>query len=110
MTTGQGSAIFSQARNRSRRSSTSSSGALSSRSGLRPSLPIGDVPPGHVAAADAPQPSVTLAITLGDPRGIGPEVVSAALRVLRLRPRSPRIVIFGPGNCDAQLDAAEFHA
>lgn len=41
---------------------------------------------------------VKLAITLGDPRGIGPEIVAKALRNERL-PRSVELVLVGPTGC-----------
>ncbi len=43
---------------------------------------------------------VRLAITLGDPRGVGPEVALAAARVMADRPDTPELLFVGPtGTC-----------
>jgi 4-hydroxythreonine-4-phosphate dehydrogenase len=52
---------------------------------------------------DAPAPPVTLAVTLGDPRGIGPEVVAAALRDPRVG-GAARYVIVGPSGTEVPAD------
>lgn len=50
---------------------------------------------------------VRLAITLGDPRGVGPEVAVAATR--KLRPHTPASYVFiGPDNSPARAHADEF--
>ena len=52
-----------------------------------------------------------LAITLGDPRGIGPEITSAALRDDRVR-AAARLLIVGPRGCgiDVDEDIGDWHA
>lgn len=47
-------------------------------------------PPGRAAAR------VRLAVTLGDPRGIGPEIAAAAARTLLAEPGAPDILFIGP--------------
>ncbi|MBI3178881.1 MAG: 4-hydroxythreonine-4-phosphate dehydrogenase PdxA, partial [Deltaproteobacteria bacterium] len=40
----------------------------------------------------------TLAVTLGDPAGIGPEVTAAALAAWRRQASAARVVLCGPAN------------
>ena len=47
-------------------------------------------------------------MTLGDPRGIGPEVVAASFRVFRERRPRPYLVVVGPSGTGAHGDADEF--
>ncbi len=47
------------------------------------------------ADRSGPHPQPVIGITLGDPGGIGPEVVATALRQARLNPKT-RIVLIGP--------------
>lgn len=49
-----------------------------------------------------------LAVTLGDARGIGPEVAAAAAAVLRARPGSPTLLFVGPSGTGAETEADEF--
>jgi 4-hydroxythreonine-4-phosphate dehydrogenase len=53
--------------------------------------------------SDAPAPPLALAVTLGDPRGIGPEVVAAALRDPRVR-AAARFVTVGPTGTEVLVD------
>lgn len=59
--------------------------------------------------------SCWLAVTLGDPRGIGPEVAAAAARALADRPRRPGLFFIGPegtgveGVADRFLAIGEWH-
>ena len=46
-----------------------------------------------------------LAITLGDPRGIGPEIVSAAIADSRVRARA-EVVLVGPSGTGVTVDAS----
>lgn len=50
---------------------------------------------------------VSVAITLGDPRGIGPEVTEAAVRSFREERPDVRLLLVGPGALDRGL--ADFH-
>ena len=52
-----------------------------------------------------------LAITLGDPRGIGPEITSAALRDHRVR-AAAQLLIVGPRGCGIEVDQiiGDWHA
>ena len=49
-----------------------------------------------------------LAITLGDPRGIGPEVAVAALHALSTLPDRPNFLLIGPAGTGAQSAADRF--
>ncbi|HEX7050504.1 MAG TPA: 4-hydroxythreonine-4-phosphate dehydrogenase PdxA [Longimicrobiales bacterium] len=49
-----------------------------------------------------------LAVTLGDPRGIGPEVAAAAARSLAREPGRPRLIFIGPEGTGAEAAADEF--
>lgn len=49
-----------------------------------------------------------LAVTLGDPRGIGPEVAAAAARRLEAEPDRPRLLFIGPEGTGAESAADEF--
>jgi len=51
---------------------------------------------------------VRLAVTLGDPRGIGPEVAAAAARRLEAEPDRPRLLFIGPEGTGAESAADEF--
>lgn len=51
-----------------------------------------------------------LAVTLGDPRGIGPEVAEAAARKLRAETEGPTLVFVGPEGTGAEAAADEFVA
>lgn len=53
---------------------------------------------------------VRLAVTLGDPRGIGPEVAAAAARLLASEGGRPRLVFVGPEGTGAEAAADEFIA
>jgi 4-hydroxy-L-threonine phosphate dehydrogenase PdxA len=46
---------------------------------------------------------VRLAVTVGDPRGIGPEIINATLETPTIRERCD-LVIVGPTNADVQID------
>lgn len=61
----------------------------------------------------APRPGrpLRLAVTLGDPRGIGPEVAAAAARHARSLPDGPELVFVGPeGTCADGAPVHSFHA
>src|SRR5438045_5168332 len=49
-----------------------------------------------------------LAVTLGDPRGIGPEIVAAVLADTALSSRA-ELVVVGPSGCDLTADVAIGH-
>ncbi len=49
-----------------------------------------------------------LAISLGDPRGIGPEVASAAARFFKTQQGRPHFIFVGPDGTGAEVDADEF--
>jgi 4-hydroxythreonine-4-phosphate dehydrogenase len=49
-----------------------------------------------------------LAVTLGDPRGIGPEVAAKAARLLRELPDCPSLLFIGPQGTGAETAADEF--
>jgi 4-hydroxythreonine-4-phosphate dehydrogenase len=49
-----------------------------------------------------------LAVTLGDPRGIGPEVAANAARLLRELPDCPPLLFIGPHGTGAETAADEF--
>jgi len=49
---------------------------------------------------------LTLAVTSGDPRGIGPEVVRKAARALRDEPARPRLIYVGPAGTGAEAACA----
>jgi 4-hydroxythreonine-4-phosphate dehydrogenase len=51
---------------------------------------------------------VRLAVTLGDCRGIGPEVAAAAARALAGEPDRPRLIFVGPEGTGAEAAADEF--
>ncbi|HEX6941051.1 MAG TPA: 4-hydroxythreonine-4-phosphate dehydrogenase PdxA [Longimicrobiales bacterium] len=52
-----------------------------------------------------------LAVTLGDPRGIGPEVAADAARHARTLPHPPELVFVGPeGTAADAVEVAAFHA
>ncbi len=55
--------------------------------------------------ARPPSASVRLAVSLGDPRGIGPEVARAAARALRREPDRPELVFVGPPDLAGDHDA-----
>ncbi len=59
--------------------------------------------------ADAPAPPV-LAVTLGDPAGIGPEVAAAALRQAGALDPAPELVVVGPTGTVADGTATRFDA
>lgn len=74
-----------------------------------------ETPPAADAAAPAKPASpgadtevTRLAVTLGDPRGIGPEVVERAACALRARDRRPHLVFIGPVGTGAEAVADEF--
>ena len=48
-----------------------------------------------------------LAVTLGDPRGIGPEVVASAVRRLRDQGDEPELILVGPDELDPGLGTYE---
>ncbi len=50
--------------------------------------------------------AVRLALTLGDPRGIGPELVAAALGDPRVRAVGASLVLVGPSGCGLAVDEA----
>src|SRR5437763_267768 len=52
--------------------------------------------------------NLRLAISLGDPRGIGPEVASAAVRFFKSQPNRPHFIFVGPDGTGADVDADEF--
>jgi 4-hydroxythreonine-4-phosphate dehydrogenase len=54
--------------------------------------------------------TLALAVTLGDPRGIGPEVAAAAARRLRDSPARPRLIFIGPADSPAALAGDDFIA
>jgi 4-hydroxythreonine-4-phosphate dehydrogenase len=49
-----------------------------------------------------------LAVTLGDPRGIGPEVATKAARLLQKLPDRPSLLFIGPYGTGAEFAADEF--
>lgn len=49
-----------------------------------------------------------LAVTLGDPRGIGPEVAAKAARLCADLPERPSLLFIGPRGTGAEVDADEF--
>lgn len=49
-----------------------------------------------------------IAVTLGDPRGIGPEVAAAAARSLRNEPDRPSLLFVGPAGTGAEDEADAF--
>src|SRR4051812_40849910 len=49
-----------------------------------------------------------LAVSLGDPRGIGPEVAGAAARFFRTQSGRPHFIFVGPRGTVAEPDADEF--
>jgi 4-hydroxythreonine-4-phosphate dehydrogenase len=51
-----------------------------------------------------------LAVTLGDPRGIGPEVARKAAERLRAEPDRPQLLFIGPSGTGAEAAADEFVA
>jgi 4-hydroxythreonine-4-phosphate dehydrogenase len=51
---------------------------------------------------------LTLAVTAGDPRGIGPEVFTKAAAALRAQPHPPRLVLVGPAGTGAEAAADDF--
>ncbi len=51
---------------------------------------------------------IRLAVTLGDPRGIGPEVAAAAARAVRADASSPELVFVGAADTGAEPDADSF--
>jgi 4-hydroxythreonine-4-phosphate dehydrogenase len=51
-----------------------------------------------------------LAVTLGDPRGIGPEVAAKAVRLLKALPDAPSILFIGPRGTGVESAADEFLA
>lgn len=51
---------------------------------------------------------IRLAVTLGDPRGIGPEVAAAAAERLRDEPDRPELVFIGPEGTGAEDAADDF--
>lgn len=53
---------------------------------------------------------IRLAVTLGDPRGIGPEVAAAAARALAAEPSRPVLEFVGPAGTGAESAADAFHA
>lgn len=65
-----------------------------------------------VASAAGPPESVPrrLALTLGDPRGIGPEVAAAAVRTLSASADDLALVAVGPSGTGAEAAADEFVA
>src|SRR2546428_11739475 len=65
--------------------------------------PCCDAPPTWTSASSAVAPRPRLAVTLGDPRGIGPEVVAKAL-ALRALPAD--VVVLGNGDRGAEPSAA----
>ena len=46
---------------------------------------------------------ISVAITLGDPRGVGPEVTEAAVRRFRYERPEVKMVLVGPCKCDPAL-------
>lgn len=55
-----------------------------------------------------PERAARLAVTLGDPRGVGPEVAAKAALALREHAERPRLVFIGAGSSDG-VDAADEH-
>jgi 4-hydroxythreonine-4-phosphate dehydrogenase len=55
-------------------------------------------------------PRTTLAVTLGDPRGIGPEVAALAAHQLGARPDRPHLLFIGPAGTGAETAADDFLA
>ena len=51
--------------------------------------------------------AIRLAVTLGDPRGIGPEIVAKAIRSLQDRHAASRVVLVGPQGFDPELGPYE---
>ncbi len=51
--------------------------------------------------------AIRLAVTLGDPRGIGPEIVAKAIRSLQGRHAAPPVVLVGPQGFDPGLGPYE---
>jgi len=49
--------------------------------------------------------SIRLAVTAGDPRGIGPEIINKALADPRIGERSDLVVV-GPERCGLRLDVS----
>ncbi|MBI4544636.1 MAG: 4-hydroxythreonine-4-phosphate dehydrogenase PdxA [Gemmatimonadetes bacterium] len=67
--------------------------------------------PGAAGAARRPVPArVRLAVTLGDPRGIGPEVAAAAAQSLSRDDSRPVLLFVGPEGTGAEAAADEFIA
>jgi 4-hydroxythreonine-4-phosphate dehydrogenase len=60
--------------------------------------------------AATPTDRVTIAVTLGDPRGVGPEVAAAAAGRLRAFPHPPHLLFIGPEGTGADAAADEFVA
>jgi len=54
-----------------------------------------------------PTVGTRIAITLGDPRGIGPEVAAAAILALADEPDPPDLVLIGPTGTDAERAGAQ---
>jgi len=52
-------------------------------------------------------PTQSLAVTLGDPRGIGPEVVADAVRHFTESRNDSKLILVGPDECDPGLGAYE---
>ncbi len=52
---------------------------------------------------------LTLAVTAGDPRGIGPEVVAKAAAALRIEEHRPRLLLVGPTGTGAEAATDDFH-
>lgn len=59
-----------------------------------------------MAKTPIPAAQVRLAVTLGDPRGVGPEVAARAVSVLAAEPDSPYLTGIGPAEF---LDDSPFH-
>ena len=53
---------------------------------------------------DVTTPATTLAITLGDPRGIGPEIVAKALADPRVLSLDMRPIVIGPAGTPVNVD------
>jgi len=71
----------------------------------------GDRGAGETPAGSGTGRALRLAVTLGDPRGIGPEVAAAAARHVRSLPDRPELVFVGPeGTAADRAEVDAFHA
>jgi 4-hydroxythreonine-4-phosphate dehydrogenase len=56
----------------------------------------------------APSDRLRIGVTLGDPRGVGPELAAAAARSLRAAASQHHLIFVGPHGTGAEADADEF--